>query len=218
MASDMCGQALIESCLAIALICLIFFGLLQISQLFAAREVLFHSAARAARAKTVGFNRFMVSKSARVAAIPNSGHMITPDYERGDQQLQTMIETMRAGELWDATLTGRHNEMGDVTPSSRQAGIERARIPNYLASHNWATARNILDYEYWEAGEPNGIHLSLPSGGTSNSLLSVSVRQRYPMWVPLHRVFYAPDDDAVTIEGISSIEKHYDLYINDYDW
>jgi len=212
------GQALIESCLAIAIICLIFFGLLQVSQLFAAREVLFHAAARGARAKTVGFNRFMVSKSARVAAIPNSGRMVTPEYVNNDEQLRNMVATMRAGELWDATLRNWDDDLGDLTPSSQQGGIERARIPDYLGSHNWATARHILDYQYWEPGEPNGIDLSLSSGGTSNSLLHVSVRQRYPMWVPMHRTFYAPDDDAVSLEGVCSIEKHYDLYIDDYGW
>jgi hypothetical protein len=72
------GQALIESCLVLALICLAFFGLFQISQLYAAQDILDYAAARGARAKTVGFNRFMVYKTIRVGAIPNAGRLIEP--------------------------------------------------------------------------------------------------------------------------------------------
>ena len=72
------GQSLIESCLVLILICILFFGLFQISQLLAAQEVLNYAAGRGARAKTVGFNRFMVHKTVRVGAIPNAGRMLNP--------------------------------------------------------------------------------------------------------------------------------------------
>lgn len=77
------GQALVESCLVVFLVCLAFFGIFQISQLFAAQEVLDYAAGRGARAITVGFNRFMVEKTVRVGAIPNAGRMLTPDYQGG---------------------------------------------------------------------------------------------------------------------------------------
>lgn len=77
------GQALIESCMVIAIVCLVFFGLFQISQLFAAQEVLDYAAGRGARAITVGFNRFMVEKTVRVGVIPNAGRMINPAYQGG---------------------------------------------------------------------------------------------------------------------------------------
>ena len=54
------------------MICVIFMGIFQVSQLAVAREVLHHAAARGARARSVGFNAFMVQKSVRVAAIPNA--------------------------------------------------------------------------------------------------------------------------------------------------
>lgn len=72
------GQSLIESCLVLALVCLVFFGLFQVSRLFAAKEVLQYAAERGARAKTVGFNRFMVHKTVRIGAIPNAGRMLNP--------------------------------------------------------------------------------------------------------------------------------------------
>ena len=89
------GQSLVESCLVIGLTCLLFFGLLQISQLFAAREVLYHAAARGARAKTVGFNRWMVTKAVRVGAIPNAGRMLVPEYEREQpSELVGLVESL----------------------------------------------------------------------------------------------------------------------------
>jgi len=77
------GQSLIESVLVVALVCLIFFGVFQVSQLFAYKEVLDYAAGRGARAKTVGFNRFMVFKTVRVGAIPNAGRLISPGYNGG---------------------------------------------------------------------------------------------------------------------------------------
>ena len=62
---------------------LILFGLLQVSRLTAAREVLDYAASRGLRAKTVGFNRFMVYKTIRVGAIPNAGRLVTPPYTGG---------------------------------------------------------------------------------------------------------------------------------------
>ncbi len=72
------GQAIIESSLVLALVCLVLFGLFEISQLFAAQEILDYAAARGARAETVGFNSFMVQKIVRVGAIPNAGRLINP--------------------------------------------------------------------------------------------------------------------------------------------
>jgi len=77
------GQALIESSLVIALICLILAGLFQLSQLYAAKEIAAYACARGARAKTVGFNDFMVMKSVLVGTIPNAGKMTFPEFSGG---------------------------------------------------------------------------------------------------------------------------------------
>lgn len=92
--SSRSGQALIESCLVLIIVCLAFFGVFQISQLFARQEVLHYAAARGARAKVVGFNRFMVFKTIRVGAIPNSGRLVNPAH-RGGPAVQHAIEAAR---------------------------------------------------------------------------------------------------------------------------
>jgi len=212
------GQAIIEACFAIGIICLLFFGMLQVSLLFAAREVLSHSAARAARAKTVGFNRFMVSKVAHVAAIPNAGRMLVPDIDASDPVLLELVTERTPGVLWDTVLTEEDATLGPITPRTLQADVEMSRIPDYLYSVNWPTARRILDYQNWDPTEPNGIRVDLPVSAGIDSLLTVTISQRVPMRIPLHRTFYAPEDDNVHMEATTRIEKHYDLYIDDHNW
>jgi hypothetical protein len=194
---------MIEACLAMFIICLIFFGLFQVSQLSAAREILYHAAARGSRAKTVGFNRFMVSKAVRVAAIPNAGRLITPDFANEDHNLRNMLRTMRPGNLWDEILT-------NAVPSSLQQDLENARIPEYMSSENYARSSYILDYEDWDS-----ISWTVPHNSTRD-IIEVEVSQQYPLRIPMHRAFYAAD--TVDIHGISAIENHYPLYIDDRDW
>jgi len=99
--SDRRGASLIEACLAMALICLIFLGLYQVSRVLAARDVLNHAAARVARARTVGFDDWMVLKVARVATISNAGILLEPVYTNEAPALQAAVANDRAGVLWD---------------------------------------------------------------------------------------------------------------------
>jgi hypothetical protein len=88
------GQSLIESCIVMAVLCLLFMGMFQVSQLFMAQEILNFASARGARAKSVGFNSFMVRKTVRVGTIANAGRMLVPDVEGGPAQ-QRAIERSR---------------------------------------------------------------------------------------------------------------------------
>ena len=189
---------------------LLLMGLLQVSQLFAAREVLHHAAARAARARTVGFDHWMVRKSARVAAIPIAGPMVVPTFQNDDQQLQNLLARPTLGEVWDGALT--------ATPSFNQLHIEQARIPEYMGSFNWAGSRHILDYERWDRLAINEVSgTTLPDGTPlRGSTLEMTVSQVVSNWVPFHRAFYAAD--SVSLRGKSEIENHYPLYIDDQNW
>ncbi len=193
---------MIEACLAMFIICLVFFGLFQVSQLAAAREILHHAAARGSRAKTVGFNEFMVSKSIRVAAIPNAGRIIAPEFINEDLTLRHMLATMPKGQLWDEVLT-------DADPASLQRDLERARIPEYMASENHARSDFILDYEDWHS-----IGWSTPRD--NNEIIELDVHQQYPLRIPMSRAFYA--NTNVNLHGISSLENHHPLYIDDNHW
>ena len=54
------GQSIIESSITVALISILFFGLVQMALLFTAKEVVTYAANKGARARTVGFNNFMI--------------------------------------------------------------------------------------------------------------------------------------------------------------
>ena len=72
------GQAMVETVVAVVLLTVVFFTLYDFSRRVAARTVLDYAAARAARAKAVGFNEFMCEKSARAAMIPVAGRRTWP--------------------------------------------------------------------------------------------------------------------------------------------
>lgn len=69
---------MLETALAVLFITLLFLGLFQLAHMVTTRILLDHAAARAARAKAVGFNDWMCLKSARVAMIPVAGKRLWP--------------------------------------------------------------------------------------------------------------------------------------------
>jgi len=202
------GQSLIEACLAMLVLCLVFMGFFQVSQLIGARQVLYHAAARGARAKMVGFNRFMVEKAIRVAAIPNAGRMIQPDIANEDAALREWLATERAGGVWDRVLAAEAG-MADIHE------IERARIPEFMGAEHWAWAYAVLDYEHWDT-----VHASVPGMMSDGAPLDVRVRQQIDLrrlfGVGVYRAFYAAD--TLELEGQSRLEAHYPLYIEDRNW
>lgn len=115
----------------VALVCLVFFGIFQLSQLFAAQEVLDYAAGRGARARTVGFNHFMVEKTMRVGAIPNAGRLINPAYTGGPSREYALeqariplylggensgrLDAILDYEEWDSIRIGASSSMGDGT-------------------------------------------------------------------------------------------------------
>ena len=116
------GQAYLETFLVLLVLLLVLFGFLQVALSFGDNEVMHHAAARAARAKAVGFNDWMATKAARVAAIPSCGKLLSD------------------GLGYDEAADGSRAE------------FERARIPEYLAAENYARSQYILDYEEWARG------------------------------------------------------------------
>ncbi|MBP7275865.1 MAG: pilus assembly protein [Kiritimatiellae bacterium] len=197
------GQALVESCVVIALICLIFFGLFQLSQLYAARAVLTQAASAGARARMVGFNDFMVYKVIRTAAIPNAGRMTHPQSPTSAGGLDW--GAARPGEALDYALYAG-------TPGSPSLELERSRIPNYLYATRWGELTGILGYERWD-----GIRYFENS---SDEYVLLGVRQDYPLMFPMHRTFYAADEvplrgDGVGVSEYAAREKHYPLFLEE---
>ena len=188
------GQALLESCLVMAVISLALFGIIQIARLVVSREVMDYAAAAGARAYAVGFNDYMVHKVVRVAAIPNAGRLSNPDVEEnagGDGWANRA-----PGDLWETALLG--------APASQVYQAEQSRIPLYLSSPDMGELPAILDYADWDDLRHNVV-------AENAALVRGDTRQEIPLRIPMHRAFY--DADQVTLEGKVEIENHSSLYL-----
>lgn len=173
------GQAMLESIIVILTVCLVLFGLLQVAIVYTGQEVLHHAAARAARAKAVGFNDWMVEKAVRVASIPNAGERLEPIVL--NQVNSGISANDTPGEAMDAAFSRR------PVSSSPAAAIEAARIPEYLASENYGRSTYILNYEEWELGSISyNIDESFSEHGTVNAV----VQQHFPLKMPFAGYFY----------------------------
>lgn len=204
------GQAMVESCIALIFICLLLFLFFQLCLGFASRDVLDHAAARAARARTVGFNNWMVHKAMRVAAIPNAGRMLEPtDIPIGDDPvLDHSLRLMTPGEVWDMALLS--------SPTSPKVAVELARIPDYLAAPWRERADYILDYERWDDVTLHHAGILDPS---LSDTIRIRVRQPIDMLISVVRGAGAILDgrraETLHLEGAADIETHYSLYLDD---
>ena len=70
---------MIETVIAVLVVTSIFLCLFKLSHMLTGKILLEHAAMRVARARAVGFNDFMCTKIARVAAIPVSGKRLWPE-------------------------------------------------------------------------------------------------------------------------------------------
>jgi len=213
------GQAMIESCIVILFLCLLFLGLFQFTHAHVSHEVLNYAAARAARAKTVGFNRWMVEKTLRVAAIPNSGRLLEPAVPGGDPALDHAVATLGPGALWDFAL---HSASRSPTIDA-----ELARIPEFMASANRPRGEALLNYERWDPGSPNRLDWDVHTGAgaildpTSGTLITVQVSQYYDLLLPLDALDRGEigepvlPGDRIRLRGEYNIEDHYSLYLED---
>lgn len=195
------GQSLIESMIVVVIVCLIFFGLFQVSQIYAAKAVLTLAANSAARARMVGFNDFMVYKVARAASIPNAGRIETPAVTRSGG-MANFVQTETPGTVWNMALRAGQ-------PGSPQYQMEWSRIPLYLSATRWGDLPAILEYENWD-------DIYFAEGSGSPDLILARVRQDYELVWPFVRTFYANDRVSLDSGGAGGFvvrEKHYPLYL-----
>ncbi len=191
------GQALVESCVVIIILCLLLMGFFQLSRFFMAQEILQYAAGRGARAKTVGFNDFMVYKVVRVGTIANAGRMTYPALE---EQTPTEL-SLTLGTRFRTTFP---NAVSGGPAAQRE--MEEARIPLYLGADWQIQLPAILDYENWGTVSSACVERESPP------LLDFYVRQHFPISLPLFRLFYA--DDTLPLSGKVTIENHYPLYLD----
>ena len=91
---------MVETVVVMFVLCLAFFLVYEYANLLIARTVVDYAAARAARARTVGFNDFMVTKTVRVATAGVAGECLSQD-DKGDK-LSTGALVSRMGSYLEA--------------------------------------------------------------------------------------------------------------------
>ena len=88
------GQAMVETVGVMFFLCLAFFCVYEYANLLTAHTVVNYAAARAARARTVGFNDFMVTKTVRVATASVAGECRSQDGKGDDLSTGTLVSRM----------------------------------------------------------------------------------------------------------------------------
>ena len=202
------GQAMIESCFVIIFLCLLFVALFQLIHASVAREVLYRAAACAARARTVGLNRDMVTKTMLAAAIPNAGALTQPAISSSDPTLANALATFHPVPLWDLALRS--------SPTPPTLATELARIPEFMASASVDNGKAVLDYENWDGGNQA---LNPPTITVSGNSLSAQVTQSHGLLLNIAVLqqgnINSSDPRTVNLTGSYAIEAHYPLYLDD---
>lgn len=171
------GAALIESSLVIMMLCLILFGMLQVSYLIGARDVVSYASVGVARSAAVGMDDFMLYKAARMFTIPTAGPMSTPEIATGvDPSGNSM------GQTWDNAV--------ERNPGSEQYWQERYLIPFYLGAEDPAEARAVLNYDNWEQSATRVQAPEIVGSEAEAAILDVPVRQYVPLALPFSRAWW----------------------------
>ncbi|MCX7005902.1 MAG: hypothetical protein NTY53_01380 [Kiritimatiellaeota bacterium] len=203
--SSRSGQSLIEACIVVAILCLVVFCGVQMSQIYMTSEVLNHAAVCGARARAVGFKDFMVQKTIRAAAIPCAGALrggyvnVASSY---DPYSITAQGPNHIGRAWDRAVRLIPGAGGDAQDQAYRTMLtaEKETIPLYLGSDY---GQNVLDYERWPT-----ITYSLIEGPYT---VQAQIRQDMPLVFPVHRAFFA--GDSILMQGDATIDNHYKLYL-----
>ena len=105
------GQVIVENLFCILLVCLIFFGIMQLFMMFIADSVTRYSAFVATRSHSVGFRDRYALRGAKIATIPASGRRIEPSnlgrYNNNSYGLGLLLDEYIRGqrfleyEYWD---------------------------------------------------------------------------------------------------------------------
>ena len=205
------GSSLVESCLVMALLCLILFGILQVVYVVAARNVINYSAVATARSASVGMNDFMLTKVSRYATIATAGPAITPS---GYEAIRPEGET--AGSLFSNSISRKNTPQSPL--GTYEVGVKEAYHLAGRGSHNL-----ILDYENWHHEE------SMVQGHyerDGDNLLTLTVEQYVPLSLPFAKLFFPRAKEvtamrdgerlyypAADIRATVVIEDHAALYM-----
>ena len=85
---------MIETVIVLFFLCMVFFWVYEYTTILTNHTVLDYAAARAARARTVGFNDFMITKTVRISTMATAGRCLTQDDEGNALSTGTLVSRM----------------------------------------------------------------------------------------------------------------------------
>lgn len=207
------GAAIVESSLVIILLCLILFGLMQVSYLIMSRDVISFSAFASARALAVGMNEEFVERVARTTSIPSAG---PPTYTR--HSLVSGLPDGPVGLRWDTAVA--------TSPGSQQFWYEHDAISWYLGADDESMLDSILNYCNWRSRDTE---VTAQSSQAGDEAAEVTVRQQVPLAFPFARAFFHDSDMGMMyrnsgysqvriypIEQTIRMENHSELYLTTF--
>jgi hypothetical protein len=172
------GSSLVETCIVIALLCLILFGLFQVSYVVSSRNIISYSAMVAARAAAVGLDEEMVQTVLHYTTIPTAGPMVHPD-QKAFRRSRPDGETV--GEQWDNALAG------DEEVRSEIGAYEAAMVEEF---HRRDYPLAVLNYANWSPEGEVRIVSDFDESDYDEEILEVTVSQKLPLTYPFARVFF----------------------------
>ena len=191
------GSAILESFLAMILLGMILFGILQLFQLAVADMVTDYAAFRGARSAAVGFRDEYAIREALIKSAPVSGSMVTPD--RGGYSSWSGVESEKS--LLRGYMEGyRHVEYADWV------GEDRFHT-NYHCPHYGELL--IGGCSLCSHGRKHYVNAS--AQGFDQTMRFNFEFVNYPLEIPLHD--WLTGRDSITISSESELTNHASAFL-----
>ncbi len=208
------GSAMVESCLVIALLCVVLFMMLQVSYVVSSRNIISYASIAAARAAAVGLDEDMVKTVVHYATIPTAGPMIFPDPKVFRKYRN---EGNTVGSQWDYALSS------STEPRSERGEYEVAMRTEF---HRRDYPLAVLAYENWSPEGEAEVYSDFTDDDYNEEILEVTVSQKLPLTYPFSRVFWGhlplvkvsrggrtEEFPSKQIDATSYIENHARFYL-----
>ena len=207
---------MVESCIVMLLLCLILFGLLQVSYVVSSRNVISYATVATARARAVGLNDFMLYKVSHYATIPTAGPVKVPStFTRTEGPPGTSM-----GARWSNAVSPRN------TPQSQRTDYEVGIRKAYHLSN---TPQLLMDYDNWSPAGEADVYLTLDTE-ENDRIAIVTLSQQIPLVMPFSRVVFWHLPEMMVdrngreefypgkqITATAYIEDHSEYYLNNVE-
>jgi hypothetical protein len=189
------GSSIVEGVIAILLICMILFGLLQVFLLYTAQEFTDYASFRTARSISVGFNDTLARVEARTRAIPVSGKVLTPS------DLKASSYENAFGSGFTSSSYKQSDDVYDYFYRMRRA------IRHYMEGYRY------MECEYWLGENSYETRLEAKLVRKSDRVEATVGFENYPLRLPFAKAFVpeSVQDLTSTVE----LKKHSKLYLED---